>query len=92
MNNNNQVKQPNVYLKNTTAVTSSSGNQIFAEGILLRKISKFLIGQDKDGIIPIPCFYDVKTGAIMLDTLPDKLPKEVREEYVKYNENLLKNK
>lgn len=74
-----QVKL-NIDLKNTQPVASEEGNHVFTEGFVLRKVSKFLTGTDEDGVIPIPCFYDVKTGEILLDTLP----KDLREEYAEY--------
>ncbi len=74
------------FLPQSTAVTSEGENHIFVEGVLLRKISKFLLASDKDGIIPIPCFYDPKTGEILLDMLPQAL----REEYKQYNESITK--
>lgn len=76
MNNQNQA-QINIDLKSTQPVESSAGNQVFAEGVILRKVSRFVAGTDEDAIMPIPCFYDVKTGEILVDTLP----KDLREEY-----------
>ena len=76
MNNQNQA-QINIDLKSTQPVESSAGNQVFAEGVILRKVSRFVAGTDEDAVMPIPCFYDVKTGEILLDTLP----KDLREEY-----------
>ncbi len=67
----------NLDLKNTQAVFSEDGNAVFAEGLILRKVSRFVAGTAEDALMPIPCFYDVKTGKILLDTLP----KEIREEY-----------
>ena len=68
-----------VDIKNTTAIKSSNGGQIFAEGVLLRKVSKFLTGTSEDGVIPIPVFYDVVSGEILVELLP----KELREEFEK---------
>ena len=76
MNNQNQA-QINIDLKSTHPVESSAGNQVFAEGVILRKVSRFVAGTDEDAIMPIPCFYDVKTGEILVDTLP----KDLKEEY-----------
>lgn len=67
----------NINLKNTTPVVSEEGNQVFAEGVILRKVSRFVAGTEEDGIIPVPVFYDVQTGKILLETLP----KDLREEY-----------
>jgi hypothetical protein len=59
------------------AITSPEDNHIFAEGVILRKVSKFLAGTAEDAIMPIPCFYDVKTGKVLVEMLP----KEFRSEY-----------
>lgn len=67
----------NVDLSNTLPVTSPAGNHVFAEGVILRKVSKFIAGTDEDAVMPIPCFYDVKTGEVLVDTLP----KDLRGEY-----------
>lgn len=70
----------NIDLKNTRPVTSESGNHVFTEGFVLRRVSKFITGTTEDGVIPVPCFYDVKTGEILIETLP----KDLREEYEEY--------
>jgi len=67
----------NIDLKNTTPVLSKDGNQLFSEGVILRKVSKFVTGTAEDGIMPIPVFYDLKTKEILVETLP----KELREEF-----------
>lgn len=69
--------QQSIDLTNTTPYISPTGGQVFAEGVILRKVSRFLSGGNTDGIMPIPCFYDVKTG----DVVVDLLPKEIRNEY-----------
>lgn len=75
--NQTQSPQMNIDLKNTTSILSKEGNQLFAEGVILRKVSKFVTGTSEDGIMPIPVFYDIKTGEILAETLP----KELREEF-----------
>ena len=67
----------NVDFKQTQPITSPEGNHVFAEGVILRKVSKFLTGTTEDSIMPILCFYDVVTGKVLVELLP----KEVREEY-----------
>lgn len=67
----------NINLSNTTPIKSQDGNEIFAEGVILRKISRFVAGTEEDAVIPIPVFYDIKTGNILVETLP----KELRKEY-----------
>ena len=50
---------------------------MFAEGVIIRKVSKFVAGTAEDAIIPIPVMYDVKTGKILVELLP----KDIRDEY-----------
>jgi hypothetical protein len=73
----NQAQQPQIDLSKTTSVETPSGSKIWQQGVILRKVSRFVVGADEDGLIPIPVFYDSETGDILLDTLP----KELREEY-----------
>ena len=73
----NQPQQPQIDLGKTTAVDTPSGSKIWQQGVILRKVSRFVVGADEDGLIPIPVFYDPETGNILQDTLP----KELREEY-----------
>lgn len=74
---NNQDLKININLANTQPIKATSGSQIFAQGVILRRVSRFVAGTDEDAIMPIPCFYDVQTGEILLETLP----KEIRAEY-----------
>jgi hypothetical protein len=67
----------NINLKNTEIVKSEEGNVVFAEGLILRKASKFMTGTTEDAIVPIPVFYDVISGKILKETLP----KELQDEY-----------
>jgi hypothetical protein len=70
----------NIDIKNTTSVTSPEGNKVFAEGVILRKVSRFVTGTSEDGIIPVPVFYDVVTGKVLLEMLPKELRDEFTEE------------
>ena len=76
MNQPTQQTQLNVDLKNTEKV-EFDGQVLVGEGFVLRKVSKFVTGQDEDGVIPIPVFYDLTTGRIIKETLP----KDIQEEY-----------
>ena len=76
MNQPNQQVQLNVDLKNTQKV-EFDGKVLVGEGFVLRKVSKFVTGQDEDGIMPIPVFYDISTGKILKETLP----KDLQDEY-----------
>ena len=72
----NQFQQPQIDLSKTTAIEPSNG-KVWQQGVILRKVSKFITGTSEDGILPIPVFFDPETGKILQDTLP----KELREEY-----------
>ena len=69
--------QPQIDLKKTTAVTTESGSDIWQQGVILRRVSRFITNSSEDGILPIPVFYDGATGKILKDTLPPDL----RDEY-----------
>jgi len=72
-----QNPQLNIDLSSTTSVETPEGNKVFSQGVLLRKVSKFVVGADEDAVMPIPVFYDPSTGKILESTIPV----ELREEY-----------
>jgi hypothetical protein len=72
-----QQQQPQIDLSKTTAIDTPSGGKIWQQGMIVRKVSKFVVGAQEDAIVPIPVFFDPETGKILEDTLP----KELREEY-----------
>jgi len=55
-----QQSQPNIDLKSTTSIETPEGNKIFNQGMILRKVSKFVVGAKEDAVMPIPVFYDPK--------------------------------
>jgi|TARA_B110000858_G_scaffold24233_1_gene24540 hypothetical protein len=71
------VQQPQIDLKNTSAIKTSNDTSIFQQGVILRTVSKFVMGTDEDALLPIPVFYDSKTMKIV----ESSIPKELREEY-----------
>ena len=74
-------QQPQIDLKNTTEVKNFNGGSIFQQGVILRKVSRFVAGTDEDAVMPIPVFYDLDIKKVLVDSLP----KELREEYEEYN-------
>ena len=80
--NNKQQLNINIDIKNTQPVVSEDGNQVFAEGVILRKVSRFVTGTQEDGIIPVPCFYDVKTGKVLVDLLPKDLKEMFQDDNI----------
>jgi len=78
----NGPQQPNIDLKNTTGVFPSKG-KVWQQGVLLRKVSKFVAGSDSDALLPIPVFYDPETGKILEGTVPQDLREEFADDIVK---------
>jgi len=66
------MNQPQIDLKNTESIEHENG-KVWAQGFLLRKISKFVTGTAEDGIMPIPVFYNPTTGEVLQETLPKEL-------------------
>ena len=75
---NNQMNI-NLDVSKTTPVETSTGKKVWNQGVIIRKVSRFVVGADEDALVPIPVFYDAETGEILLETLP----KDLREEYSK---------
>ena len=73
----------NIDIKNTQPIVSPEGNQVFQEGVILRKVSKFIAGTAEDGVIPVPVFFDIKTGKVLIELLPKELREEFQELYDK---------
>ena len=69
----------NVDLKSTTAIEGQDGNQIFQQGVLLRKVSKFVVGAEEDAVMPIPVFFDTVSGKVLESTIPVDLRDEYKE-------------
>lgn len=77
-----QPQQPNIDLKNTTGIQNSEGGSVFQQGLILRKISKFIAGTPEDAILPIPVFYDPHTFKIFAEALPRELREELKDESI----------
>ena len=78
------MKQPelkmNFDLKTTNGLNTESGSPVWQEGVILRKVSKFIAGTPEDAIVPIPVFFDPVTGKMLEGMVPKDLP----EEYADY--------
>lgn len=77
-----QVQTPPIDLKNTSKVSNSRGGQLFQQGIILRKVSRFVTGTDEDGLLPIPIFYCPATFKILESSVPKELREELKEELI----------
>jgi len=66
--------QMNISLDKTTGITCDKcNNNIFVEGMLLRKASRFITGTSQDAMIPIPVFTCSKCGHVNEEFLPMQL-------------------
>jgi uncharacterized Zn finger protein len=64
----------NITLDKTTAIVCDKcGGQVFTEGLIIRKASKFLTGTAQDSIIPIPTFSCASCGHVNQEFLPKEL-------------------
>jgi len=80
-----QQMNMNIDLKNTQSVEHKNG-KIWAQGFIIRRVSKFVTGTQEDALMPIPVFYDPETGEILQETLP----KELRDEADNNNLSVVK--
>ena len=69
--------QLNIDFQNTTSVEGFDGCKLFGQAVVIRKVSKFIMGTDEDMLMPIPVFYDLESKKILVDSLP----KDIRDEY-----------
>ena len=80
MNNQQQQAGPPIDLKNTTGIKNSKGGSVFQQGVILRKVSKFITGTDEAALLPIPVFYDAESGLILKGSCPADLREELKDE------------
>ena len=73
---------PQVDLKALLHSKHQKEKKIFQQGVLLRKVSKFVAGTDEDAVMPIPVFYDAETQKIVGLTLPPDLREEYKEDII----------
>lgn len=67
-------KQLNISLDKTTSMNCNNcGHNVFHEGVILRKASRFLTGTPQDSLIPIPIFACIKCGGVNKEFLPLQL-------------------
>jgi uncharacterized Zn finger protein len=67
-------QQLNISLDKTTGMSCDEcGNEVFQEGVMLRKASRFLTGTAQDAMIPIQVFACSKCGHVNEEFLPMQL-------------------
>lgn len=61
------------YDQTTGVVCEKCSSNVFSEGIILRKVSKFLVAttSSKDQVIPVPVFYCVQCKHVNKEFLPE---------------------
>ncbi len=70
----------NISLDKTKEVTCEKcGNNVFIEGMLLRKASRLLTGTSQDALIPITVFACSKCGNVNDEFLPFQLKQQTNE-------------
>jgi uncharacterized Zn finger protein len=64
----------NITLDKTTGMSCDEcGNEVFQEGVMLRKASRFITGTAQDAMIPIPVFACSKCGHVNEEFIPLQL-------------------
>ena len=64
----------NITLDKTTPITCDKcSGQVFTEGLIIRKASKFVTGSTQDSIIPIPTFACSQCGHVNQEFPPKEL-------------------
>ena len=56
----NPNQKPQIDLSKSTEVKCECGSTLFQEGYQIREVSKFLIGAERDAVVPVGVFYCVK--------------------------------
>ena len=59
--------------KTQELICDKCGHNVFQEGLMLRKASKFLTGTPQDAIIPLPVFNCSACGHVNEEFLPEPL-------------------
>lgn len=66
----NEIKM-NVSLKDTTAIVCEEcGGEVFIEGLMLRKVSRFMTGTLNDAIMPLNIFMCAKCHHVNSQFMP----------------------
>jgi hypothetical protein len=73
-------QQLNISLDKTTAVVCDEcEGEVFTDGVMLRKASRFVTGTAQDAIIPIQVFMCTNCGNINDEFLPTQLKNKEKE-------------
>lgn len=76
-------QQLNISLDKTAGISCDEcSNEVFQEGVMLRKASRFLTGTAQDAVIPIQVFSCAKCGHVNEEFLPLQLRSNKEENNV----------
>jgi len=79
MNNPNQPLPSGIDIKQTSEVTCTTcGNNVFAQGVFLRRVSALVSPQGRDGYLPVPTFYCTSCGAVNDEFVPAELKNKIQ--------------
>lgn len=74
-----QVPRSGIDVKQTTEVICDScGNNVFSQGVFLRKVSALLNPDGKDGYLPIPTFYCTSCGSVNVEFIPMEFQNKIQ--------------
>ena len=69
-----EQQQMNISLDKTTGISCDKcKGEVFQEGVMLRKASRFLTGTAQDALVPIQVFVCAKCGNVNNEFLPLQL-------------------
>lgn len=69
----NQPPKVKLNISDTSAVVCPCGHDVYAEGMMLRRVSVILAGPGQPAITPISVVYCVKCGKAVTELLPADL-------------------
>jgi uncharacterized Zn finger protein len=70
----------NITLDKTSGVSCDEcSGEVFTDGVMLRKASRFITGTSQDALIPIQVFSCVKCGHVNEEFLPSQLRNKSEE-------------
>ena len=70
----------NITLDKTAAVVCDEcSGEVFTDGVMLRKASRFITGTSQDAMVPIPVFACSKCGHVNEEFLPMQLRKQTEQ-------------
>jgi uncharacterized Zn finger protein len=73
----------NITLDKTTAVVCDEcGGEVFTDGVMLRKASRFVTGTAQDALIPIQVFMCTECGSVNEEFIPIQLRSNKEEDNV----------